>query len=31
MRQHRCVEVPFDDAAAFFNANTAADLQQLQK
>jgi molybdopterin-guanine dinucleotide biosynthesis protein A len=29
-RQHRCVEVPFDDASAFFNANTVADLQQLQ-
>ncbi|WP_088285506.1 molybdenum cofactor guanylyltransferase MobA [Ideonella sp. A 288] len=28
--QHRCIEVPFDDAAAFFNANTLADLQQLQ-
>jgi molybdopterin-guanine dinucleotide biosynthesis protein A len=28
--QHRCVEVPFDDAKAFFNANTPADLQQLQ-
>ena len=28
--QHRCVEVPFDDARAFFNANTLADLQQLQ-
>jgi molybdenum cofactor guanylyltransferase len=28
--QHRCVEVPFDDAAAFANANTVADLQQLQ-
>ncbi len=27
---HRCVEVPFDDEAAFFNANTAAELQQLQ-
>jgi len=24
---HRCVEVTFDDAAAFFNANTPADLQ----
>lgn len=31
MRQHRCVEVPFDDGAAFFNANTLADLQQLQR
>ena len=29
-RQHRCVEVPFSDAAAFFNANTLAELQQLQ-
>jgi molybdopterin-guanine dinucleotide biosynthesis protein A len=28
--QHRAVEVPFDDAAAFFNANTLAELQQLQ-
>ncbi len=28
--QHRTVEVPFDDAAAFFNANTLAELQQLQ-
>jgi molybdopterin-guanine dinucleotide biosynthesis protein A len=28
--QHRCVEVPFDDAAAFFNANTLADLRQLE-
>jgi molybdenum cofactor guanylyltransferase len=28
--QHRCVEVLFDDAQAFFNANTLADLQQLQ-
>jgi len=27
--QHRCVEVPFEDAHAFFNANTLADLQQL--
>ncbi len=31
MRRHRCVEVPFDDSAAFFNANTLADLQQLQR
>lgn len=29
-RQHRCVEVVFDDAHAFFNANTPAELQQLQ-
>jgi molybdopterin-guanine dinucleotide biosynthesis protein A len=28
---HRVVEVPFDDAAAFFNANTVAELQQLQQ
>jgi molybdopterin-guanine dinucleotide biosynthesis protein A len=28
--QHRCIEVVFDDASAFFNANTSADLQQLQ-
>ncbi|MBU6258431.1 MAG: molybdenum cofactor guanylyltransferase MobA [Burkholderiales bacterium] len=28
--QHRCVEVVFDDGAAFFNANTLAELQQLQ-
>jgi len=28
--QHRCVEVVFDDARAFFNVNTSADLQQLQ-
>lgn len=28
--QHRCVEVVFDDARAFFNANTLAELQQLQ-
>lgn len=27
---HRVVEVPFDDAAAFFNANTVTELQQLQ-
>ncbi len=29
-RQHRCVEVVFDDARAFFNANTPTELQQLQ-
>ena len=29
--QHRTVQVPFDDRAAFFNANTLADLQQLQQ
>jgi molybdopterin-guanine dinucleotide biosynthesis protein A len=28
--QHRCVEVPFDDAQAFANANTLTELQQLQ-
>jgi len=29
--QHRCVEVVFDDEAAFFNANTPQELQQLQQ
>ncbi|HEX6705510.1 MAG TPA: molybdenum cofactor guanylyltransferase MobA [Albitalea sp.] len=29
--QHRCVEVLFDDAQAFFNANTADELRQLQQ
>ncbi|MDE2080130.1 MAG: molybdenum cofactor guanylyltransferase MobA [Burkholderiales bacterium] len=28
--QHRCAVVAFEDAAAFFNANTAAELQRLQ-
>jgi molybdopterin-guanine dinucleotide biosynthesis protein A len=28
--QHRCVEVVFDDAAAFANANSAGELQRLQ-
>ena len=28
--QHRCVEVPFDDPQAFANANTLAELMQLQ-
>ena len=28
---HRCVEVPFDDAQAFANANTVTELQQLQR
>lgn len=28
--QHRCAPVVFDDAHAFFNANTLAELQQLQ-
>ncbi len=27
---HRAIEVPFDDPRAFFNANTLAELQQLQ-
>lgn len=27
---HRCVEVLFEDALAFFNANTAEELKQLQ-
>jgi len=29
--QHRCVEVPFDDAHAFANANTVDELKQLQQ
>jgi molybdopterin-guanine dinucleotide biosynthesis protein A len=29
--QHRCTIVEFDDPAAFFNANTAQDLQSLQQ
>ena len=29
-RQHACVDVLFDDADAFFNANTLAELQSLQ-
>jgi molybdopterin-guanine dinucleotide biosynthesis protein A len=28
--QHRCAKVRFDDAHAFFNANTLSELQQLQ-
>jgi len=28
---HRCVAVEFDEAAAFFNANTADELRQLQQ
>ena len=28
--QHRCVEVPFDNAQAFFNANTLAELRSLE-
>lgn len=29
--QHACVEVPFDDARAFANANTLAELHELQQ
>jgi len=29
--QHRVVQVAFDDAAAFFNANTSDELRQLQR
>ncbi|WP_395346151.1 molybdenum cofactor guanylyltransferase MobA [Variovorax sp. UC122_21] len=29
--QHRMVQVAFDDAAAFFNANTSDELRQLQR
>jgi len=29
--QHRCIEVPFDDAQAFANANTPDELQALQR
>ena len=29
--QHRCVEVPFDDAQAFANANTPDELRQLEQ
>jgi molybdopterin-guanine dinucleotide biosynthesis protein A len=28
---HRCAQVLFDDAAAFVNANTPIELQQLQR
>jgi len=28
--EHRCIEVLFDDEAAFFNANTTDELRQLQ-
>ncbi len=28
--QHRCAVVPFDDEAAFFNANTTEELRRLQ-
>jgi molybdopterin-guanine dinucleotide biosynthesis protein A len=31
LRRHRCVDVAFDDASAFFNANTPEELQQLQQ
>ena len=29
--RHRCVQVHFDDAAAFFNANTPEELARLQR
>ena len=29
--RHRCVEVPFEDPDAFFNANTLAELQSLAR
>ena len=29
--QHRCIEVPFDDAQAFANANTPDELRDLQR
>jgi len=29
--RHRCVQVLFDDSAAFFNANTPQELAQLQR
>ena len=29
--QHKCVEVPFNDSAAFFNANSLEELQRLQE
>ena len=29
--RHRCVQVTFDDSAAFFNANTPQELAQLQR
>ena len=29
--QHRCIEVPFDEAQAFANANTPDELQALQR
>ncbi len=29
--QHHCAEVVFEEASAFFNANTLADLEQLQR
>ena len=29
--QHHLIEVPFDDEAAFFNANTLEELQQLER
>lgn len=29
--QHACVNVAFDDARAFFNANTLAELHELER
>ena len=29
--QHRCVDVPFDDAHAFANVNTLDELMRLQQ
>jgi molybdopterin-guanine dinucleotide biosynthesis protein A len=29
--QHRCATVVFDEAGAFFNANTATELQALER
>jgi len=31
MGQHRCAQVVFEDADAFFNANTLSELQKLQR
>jgi len=30
LARHRCADVPFDDASAFFNANTADELRRLE-
>jgi molybdopterin-guanine dinucleotide biosynthesis protein A len=30
LARHGCVDVPFDDASAFFNANTADELRRLE-